>query len=261
MDEKEARQVIEETKNKYRKETILLNPQYNSPISGCDISKFGGSPMISEMDSWPCCDICRTPLNFVLQLFKSDFPEFYFPENKDLFQIFRCPNEDCSYMEDNCEESDRKMFVFYSNSKSEYQKEIDPPHFPEDGDFEDPVPECLLSPKKVVDYPIGEYLEYEDPDFPSIHDDGNEVLSELINEISPVVGSKLGGYPSYLQGSPDVECECGKEMDFLIQISGEEPEKIDGNWSPHGLMIGDLGNIYWFLCPDCKSIKSTWDCG
>jgi hypothetical protein len=71
----------------------------------------GGTPNLSNHKSYPLCDCCFMPLNFVLQFTKNDFPEFYWPKDKSVFQLFRCPNYDCE--EASSENYDLKMFHFY----------------------------------------------------------------------------------------------------------------------------------------------------
>ena len=79
----------------YRRETTLLRPRRAEKPLGFARSKMGGVPNLNGFTAWPRCDACRTGLNFVLQIYKSDFPGFYFPPGKSLFQLFRCPNPDC----------------------------------------------------------------------------------------------------------------------------------------------------------------------
>ena len=65
-----------------------------------------------------------------------------------------------------------------------------------------------------------------------------------------IQNTKLYGYPSYTQRTCYPECNCGKTKEFLFQLSSENiedgvefPPKTD-NWSSHGIMIGDIRNIY-----------------
>lgn len=46
-----------------------------------------------------------------------------------------------------------------------------------------------------------------------------------------------------------------------VSLSPEQFLAAD-NWSPHHIMIGDLGNIYFYVCKSCgeTSIESYWDC-
>ena len=78
----------------YKKQTTLLKPHLSDKQIDFTKSKMGGVPNLNGFKEWPICDECDAPLNFVLQLYKKDFPDFYFPEDKTIFQIFRCPNHD-----------------------------------------------------------------------------------------------------------------------------------------------------------------------
>ena len=94
-----------------RKSTTLLRPHRADRPIGFGRSKMGGTPNLNGFTTWPRCDACKTELNFVLQIYKSDYPGFYLPLAKNLFQLFRCPNFDCpaAYSE----RYDLKMFHYY----------------------------------------------------------------------------------------------------------------------------------------------------
>ena len=80
---------------KYKRSATVLHPQTSNVPLSIAVSKFGGTPNLMGFDTYPYCDCCNTALNFVLQLYKDEFTELYFPEDKNLFQLFRCPNGDC----------------------------------------------------------------------------------------------------------------------------------------------------------------------
>ena len=64
---------------------MVLHPQTaGQPLSPSN-SKFGGLQNLNNFDVYPCCDVCYTTLNFVVQLYKDEFPEHYFPQGEDLF--------------------------------------------------------------------------------------------------------------------------------------------------------------------------------
>src|SRR5688572_33483380 len=63
---------------RYSKPAILLRPHKSLIPLNYSASKFGGTPNLNGFDVFPHCDACDAPLNFVLQLYKRDFPGHYF---------------------------------------------------------------------------------------------------------------------------------------------------------------------------------------
>lgn len=255
---------IESLLEKYGKESTLLRPhKADSEIKWTE-SKFGGIPNLESFSEYPKCDSCGSSLNFVFQIYKKDFPEFYYPDYSNIFQLFRCPNDDCpdSYNEF----YDHKMFHYFSNTKCEVNNELEKAENNLEN-FEAEIPDSYLKPKKVIDFP--NYDDFEANDFVNIEDKfGEELSEEFMDKYSAIANSKILGYPSYTQSPCYPECNCGKTKEFLFQLSSDDTE--DGveylpspdNWSSHGIMIGDVGNIYYYICKDCgeKSIESNWDC-
>lgn len=255
---------IKELVDKYKKPTILLRPhKANQQISNSE-SKFGGIPNLENFNSYPCCSECETPLNFVFQLYKKDFPTFYFPEETNLFQLFRCPNNDCP--DAYSEKYDHKMFTFYSNSSPMTQKELLKPSC-NLKELEIEVPDCFLKPLQMDDFP--NYDDFNGNDFTIIEEKfGEDVSEKFMEEYCAIQRTKIGGYPSYTQSPEYPVCSCGKTKEFIFQLSSEDMEDGVENpppadmWSPHGIMIGDVGNIYFYVCKSCgkETIESNWDC-
>ena len=249
--------------DKYKRSTILLRPHKSQISIGQHESKFGGIPAFSGFDIYPCCDMCKAPLNFVLQLYKKDFPTFYFPGSANLFQLFRCPNNDCpaAYSE----QYDHKMFHYYLTAATDNKILAKPSHNLPDAENE--IPDCYLKPQVTDDFP--NFDDFEGNDFVNIEEQfGNDLTELFMEKYSAIPNSKLGGYPSFTQSPEYPTCGCGKTKEFLFQLSSEDPE--DGvekppppdKWSPHGIMIGDVGNIYFYVCRSCgqQTIESYWDC-
>lgn len=249
---------------KYKRPATLFRAHRSEVPIGQDKSKFGGVPSFVGFEIYPCCDGCGTPLNFVLQLYKKDFPDFYFPENVDLFQLFRCPNYQCPGAFEGG--TDLKMFHYYFNTENSIEKQLSKPTFHlEDAEAE--VPDCYLKPEVIQDMPM--YDDYEENDFYQIDDLFGDELSELFSEkYITRQNSKFGGYPSFTQSALYPVCTCDKTKEFFFQLSSEDVEDGIPNpppaakWSAHGIMIGDLGNIYYYFCKSCgpESIESSWDC-
>ncbi|HEY8928697.1 MAG TPA: DUF1963 domain-containing protein [Mucilaginibacter sp.] len=249
----------------YCKDATVLNPAKSSqPISATE-SKFGGRPNLGNFTAYPCCDSCSTPLNFVFQLYRKDFEEHYWPAGKDLFLLFRCPNDYCPQAYSEPFHADRKMFHYYFTAAEGINDYIDLPRQPARENDESPVPDCKLNPERITDYPV-----YED--FGDVINDieykfGESFGDLFIDEFHAVQRTKIGGYPSFTQAPDYPKCKCGKEKEFFFQLSSEDTEPHvtkpgPDDWSPHGIMIGDVGNIYYYVCKGCgeESIESYWDC-
>ncbi len=253
---------VQQTVYKYKKRTTVLHPQTSDKLLSPSISKFGGLPNLNSFNSYPCCDVCHTPLNFLLQLYKDEFPELYFPEDKDLFQLFRCPNGDCAGAY--TDYADLKMFHYYFRNDTSKVSEIRlPPSNP--SKMEIPVPDCYLKPVTVSDYPM--YDDYGDElnEMESIY--GENLHEFYLDNHETIQRTKIGGWPSFTQAANYPVCECGMNKVFFFQLSSDDPEdKIENpkanHFSPHHIMIGDLGNIYYYVCQNCgeKSVESYWDC-
>ncbi|MEP2668640.1 MAG: DUF1963 domain-containing protein [Cyclobacteriaceae bacterium] len=246
------------------KKTVLLRPHRSLKELPFTVSKMGGCPNLSGFETWPGCEVCSTPMNFVIQLYKKDFLDFYWPDDKNLFQIFRCPNYNCS---NNFNESyDLFTKGYFHNTGATENKNFQKP-LSELTDLESEVPDCYFKMTTAIDYPHFELI----PLFEAFNlKYGESEVEELFwSEFQPRSGTKFNGYPSWTQNPDTPKCSCGKLKDFIFQLSSEDME--DGQewppepdkWSPHGIMIGDVGNIYFFVCRDCgeKSLETKWDCG
>ena len=244
--------LFEEITEKYGMDTLLLNPEESEDTIPVSQSKMGAEANMAGFESYPCCDACGTPLNFVIQLYKKDFPQLYFPENTNVFQLFRCPNMDCDpgdYLK-----YDRRMFHYYFNLPDEIKALAKPES--DATDIEDEANECSFSPYKTKDLP-----KYDD-----LADDILEYINEKLDDdvsyefetcFIQYTGTKIGGYPSFTQGTHFPVCSsCGKEKELFFQLGSDD----DG--SSHGIMIGDVGNIYYFVCKDCgpETVEPYWDC-
>ncbi|MFC4476271.1 DUF1963 domain-containing protein [Flavobacterium chungangensis] len=251
---------------KYKKSTTLLQPRKSGHEISWKESKFGGYPNMESFTAYPKCNVCKSSLNFVFQIYKRDFPEFYFPSNTNIFQLFRCPSNKCRSSYTNSR-SDHKMFHYYSEVEC-VQNKI----FKKTGinlkDIEKEVPDCYLKPLKVFDYPY--YDDYKEEDLAKLDDNFKFKLGNLqIEKYITKPDTKIGGYPNFIQESYYPKCKCGRIKEFLFQLSSDDRENRNifdysnpVNWSDHGIMIGDGGNIYYYICTNCgeKSIESYWDC-
>jgi len=247
-------------RNKYESTTTTLNPQFSSTEIGTDLSKMGGEPSLRNFDHYPKCSGCSNDLNFVIQLYQKDHPNFYFPNEANLFQVFRCPNPDCNLAFSlNC---DLPIYTYYFRDNA-VGVQLNTPDFRAKYDFEDRIPNCKLHPEEEIDFP--NFDDYEEDLDTAIEKKYGSVWSDYMSDnMSAKIGTKYNGYPSWTQSPNRPQCSCGKEKKFVFQISSEEERynKEKNEYSDHGIMIGDLGNIYFFICENCgaNSVETTWDC-
>jgi hypothetical protein len=178
------------------------------------------------------------------------------------------------------------MFHYYHDVPSDANKDLTLPETDKQlcPRQEERPHECSLQPTTIEEYPCAEELgiwnlyhpladddkaprgEYERSlralveDFGRRHQcDAFELFKDYaLDVLEPFFAqcvTKCGGYPSWIQCPQELMCKCGKKKEFFFQLSSDRKS--------HGLMICDLGNIYYSVCRECgeKSVESRWDCG
>jgi hypothetical protein len=183
----------------------------------------------------------------VLQLKRSEFPELPFPGDSDVLQLLWCPGIHFS--------GDGGYLLFWRRAKDLARLRADPPPAAHDLDRVTP---CVLDPERFLDYPRQ-------------CDAGTNQNWNLGDEdLNPAPGTKLFGFPNWVQNSDHPSCpRCAAPMKLLIEISSLEfgrnkayPDRwvpyddvenssCDANTPPHDWMIGDNGEAYLFYCPNC----------
>ncbi|MEQ4210165.1 hypothetical protein [Actinopolymorpha sp. B9G3] len=135
-----------------------------------------------------------------------------------------------------------------------------------------PIP-CMLHPEQVTEYPqcdrdvLPGLLRHRVEQWDAQHDE------QYNYALSSAPGTKVGGYPLWIQDPFEPVCECGRTMEHLLTIATDEfgtkgrwlpledrdnpaivgPHTIIDRdaWAPHGLMLGDVGSLYLFTCTTC----------
>lgn len=254
------------------KQTTLLNPILMDADIGITKSKMGGTPNLSNFKTYPKCDVCQHDLNFIIQLFQVDFPDFYFPNDSRLFQVFRCPNESCSGNYNGI--YDLKLFPYFFKG-FRVKNHIDPPLPIVDSDeYEARMPPYALASKQASDFPYYADFGWNDK---NILRTNYEELKKRINDegiidrfFTPQRGNKLWGYPSWIQNSVWPACSiCAEDKTFFLQLSGEmdfvirrDYKYVQGDpWSSYSSFINEWGHIYFFVCNDCgvDTIETRYD--
>jgi hypothetical protein len=206
----------------------------------------------------------------LLQLRRDEYPALPFPGNTDLFQLLLCPH--VHFLGPPKEEPGHAVVW-------RRQQDVDEPLLKEPR-FEEGlgIQECSLSPEIVNEYPQSKVFESH------FQEDLNRLLEKLAHEAAPShsewtfsgsdlydealsvsAGTKLFGYPRWIQEPQHPACGCGRRMTLLVTIAASEyhhelgglrwrpweEREHRGTDRPLGLSIGDSGAIYLFYCPHC----------
>jgi hypothetical protein len=272
------------------KPVVMLRPSAAVAPLPSGTSKIGGLPDLPPDFAWPRCSEDGAPLYFILQLFRKDFPEFPFPAGHGQWVLFRCPNHQFTL-----EPAPHPLWLYLANDDIRpTAPPPDPPLHDMSLDFS-PLRECCFEPERTTDYPgsVDEQLSWWGEPFAHFrrrhtrYGDGRDwekyldprrgenwsspVFDQFCEEVASREGTKIGGFAAYQQGSAqNPMCRCGRSrIEFVFQVSSADPPPPNvrkhplAHASDHGLMIGDEGNVYFYMCPLCgpDSLTTDWDCG
>lgn len=191
------------------------------------------------------------PMIGVLQVCARDVPELPFPDSTDLFQLLWCPNN-----------HDAPWYgplpvAAWRHASSVTRPVSDPPQTTFDTPLNAtsylPAP-CLLRPERLVEYPHPFDLPETLRDRLQAWDSEQDTDRPYQRLLSTAPGTKLLGHPHWIQGPHWPVCVCGRRMTHLVTIAsaeygdGERWHGVPTGSSPHGIMIGDVGDMYLFTC-------------
>lgn len=273
---------------------VRLHPRRGAPT--VEQSSMGGPLLWPVTERWPVCDgpepydhldghpaEAEVPLVPVLQLFAEDVPELPFPAGTDVLQVLWCPFDHQPWSSPRpevrwrcrAEIGDRRQAMPAPD------EEADPRYVP------DP---CVLHPERVTEYPSHDLPEAV---WSQITDDVARVERDTgwqyDTDLAVASGTKVGGYPGWTQVPDWPTCGCGTRMEHLLTVAswefsrGDEKRWIplqdrpamtgwgfdapdDHPWrriqNPAGLMLGDAGGIYLFVCSTCaeRPFDYRFDC-
>lgn len=256
---------------------VLLHPRHGDEPAA-DASKMGGQFLWPAAEPWPICEEHGIPYVTVLQLRAEEFPELAFPPNADLFQLLWCPRE---------HEIWTKPKVFWRRRVlAKPALAANPPPKRAYARFV-PVP-CLLLPERVLEFPsvadLGEekrqrleqwLMTASLPGAKRLGADYYLRLDYYERLLAAAPGTKVAGQVAWIQESQKPKCQCGREMEHMLTIASHEfdagcyerwlpiedqklqPEArlgFRGISDAPGLVLGDGGCIYYFVCRHCPEL-------
>jgi hypothetical protein len=280
--------------------TVRLHPRRGEGAIG--ESKIGGAISWPSSEEWPICTEHDCPFVAVLQLRAADVPELGFPQGTDLFQLLWCPNDHENarplyapsakiYWRRN---SGIRSYLAAPSSptasaaQSDYiprpcilhpERVIEFPDIYDLAEDRADLVEKLKKSKAVSDVPESYPCEFDESDA-----EGCEDIYQ--SSLSVADGLKVGGYPYWIQYPEWPQCECGHRMDYLLTVASAEfdggtwfrwlarEDRANGKFwdadfetrravqSAAGLMLGDMGNINYFICRRCQPwpIEGVFQC-
>ena len=254
-----------------RRMTVRLHPRRGD--ARWNGSNVGGAIAWPADEPWPHCVEHGFALVAVLQLRASDVPELPFPDGTDLFQLLWCPtdHEDAGY--------GPQPFARWRSFSTALEERASPAVI---GATDDYLPRpCSLTPERVQELPsafelgidrvkrLDELIAREaESDLARLGID-DDPLYQYHFSVAP--GTKVGGHVHWVQ-DPDVPvCACGVPMQHLLTIASAEFDGAYQRWMPEGerrvwqqgydarsavqsaagLMIGDMGSFFVFVCGHC----------
>ena len=256
--------------------TVRLRPHPDLNVA-TGASHIGGTFLANSKEAWPCCDQHNTAMVAILQLRKSDVPELPFRDDEEVFQLTWCPfdhEDDASY----CPAIEIRWLT-----KSQATETSAPNPETRSGQYGHLPVACRLYPHRMTELPELNWETYEE-DSDRIatwlkssphYDFGSSRVQEFFGDnleneevhmlVGPTRGTKVGGYPNWIQDPEIPTCDCCQApMAHLLTISTDEWESGPGmifrspefhesiRYNPTGLMLGDVGSIYVFICIHCK---------
>ncbi len=196
---------IKELIAKFGISVTYLNPSSLNPNNYK--SKIGGKETY-VLDEIYNCKRCKEQMCLILEIFKTDFDEFYFPDNLDYAQVKTCYNENCTYDEN----YDIEFHLSYGDSKNLQLNTKT---------SDTSLLEIYLNPIKTFEIP---YNTYETKEQLAIIEEMNlEEYENIIDDYVAKIGTKLNGDIFSWHPNDIPICECGNKKNHILQISSYEP--------------------------------------
>jgi hypothetical protein len=269
--------------------TVRLHPRRGRPDPRA--SSVGGPLLWPAAEPWPRCDGAdrhaiiapigagavgrtirmlrsdprhpATPMVAVAQLFARDVAALPCPSGTDTCQVLWCPR---------MHEPDYGPWVRVhwraSAAALGGDLAVAPPSDP-DIAIDNWIPKpCSVSPERTIDYPdLGDLPAQLLGRIQAWEQGSGWIYSE---HLGAAPGTKVGGWPQWIQDPEWPTCPRGHAMDHLLTVASWEwdaesrrtwrppglAEEDEGH-SDAGLMLGDAGNVYMFTCVTCDDRPSA----
>lgn len=206
-------------------------------------SKMGGDEafVINDIDKCGCCNLKMT---LIIEIFKEEFPNAYFPENCDYMQVKTCYNSNCPF--------DQNGVIEFKIGFGAIKNLT-----PNQTSTNSHIPSVYFNPENNFEIPI-EYIKKAE----------TVLYESQIDKYTARIGTKINGDVFAWHKFEIPMCSCGNKMQQILQISSYEPclnpdeKKPYWEWdSSIGVFIAHLGNYHFFKCKNCpeKPIKYEWD--
>jgi hypothetical protein len=202
--------------------TVRLHPRRGKPVA--DASRIGGTVLWPADEGWPQCNEHQCPLVTALQLRKEDVPEVGFKRGTDLFQVLWCPNDH--------EPGYGPSPQVFWRTRSEINNSVGSPPRPTRSETEYVPQPCAVSPERVIEYPdifelsedlkkkidkseelkkVLEAMQHRNDAWRNPHDAAYLYQTWM----STAAGTKVSGYPDWIQDPEYPPCSCGATMEHF----------------------------------------------
>jgi hypothetical protein len=261
------------------KTTVRLRP-YPDPQVSAQSNNIGGPFFFNQLSSWPRCELHNTSMVGMVQLNKSDISELPFRDQEEVLQVFWClfDHDDGHY----CPLVSTRWLK--KNQLTDTGKPN--PKITRRGMSDNLPVACRLYPHKVTELPGLDYRNYEEVskrvvdwlkksdeyEFPK-NDVAPTDYEGLYRFVGPASGTKVMGYANWIQDTEIPSCDsCSEPMTLMLTMASAEwengnllrPKEFGVNvpYNTTGLMLGDVGNVYIFICAKCKErpVKRVFQC-
>ncbi len=240
--------------------TIRLHPRRAQGLPA-DANKIGGSILWPKDEPWPECESvtapdwwsgewpvpadARIPLVPAIQLHAAECSDIQFFPGTDLLQVLWCPmpHSEPIFV--------AKPYVYWRLAADLVQARNSTPKS-EFGDLDYSAMECRVYPERVQEFPDVMTLDSELQirldkwNISPIPDEQLENgLTLYRQELSTASGTKIGGYPQWIQDPEVPTCPNGHPMSFLLTFSDTEYDaSTERRWRP---------------VEDCQSVNEAGD--
>jgi uncharacterized protein YwqG len=231
--------------------------------SGAAHGQFGGLPLLGPEETWPRCQSCRAPMQFLLQLPLDTLPMPV--RGEGMLQLFYCSQDGVAGCETWEPFSGTQQIRISGNCTVQAQRPkgleplplrvvqgwtefVDYPHTAEHARLG--LQREYVSKRKLFAAPT-QKVTISCPELGIVHRDLDIGAPGQIADAQD--GDKLGGWPYWAQGIDYPQCpQCMGTMEYVMQIDSEDNVPF---------MFGDGGCAHISQCPTHPQVLAfAWAC-